>query len=184
MYTFISHLYFFPCFSRFKHERSLAVFIIRACICRAVFRAVVDVKGALAQTPPTHHANGDGSAILHTLSVSALEGNATAGGQILFFYTLIDARCRHTSSMICRVFLQYITCANHHTCGLDAVESATLLLVKEGVVVSQLNQLIQFLFRILLLQILQDADHLREKESSGLFAILCLNKHLWLNKHL
>lgn len=170
MYAWTSHhLYLFPGVSRFKHQRSLAVFIIRAGVGRAVFRTVVDVERALAQTPPTHHADGDGAAVLHALTVSALEGNATAGGQIVVFHHLVAARSGRASSVIRRVFLQHVTGTDHHTRGLDAVEGSTLLLVEEGVVVGQLHQLIQFLLRILLLQILQDTDHLREKDCDGLF---------------
>lgn len=45
-------------------------------------------------------------------------------------------------------------------CYLYAVESSALLLVQQGVVVSQLHQLIQLFVRILLLQLLQDTNDL------------------------
>lgn len=165
----MSHLDFLPGFSGFEHQRSLAVFIIGAGVGRAVFRTVVDVERAFAQTTPTHHADGDGAAVLHALTVSALEGNATARGQIVLLHGLVAARRRRAPRVIRRVFLQHVARADHHARGLDAVESSTLLLVEEGVVVGQLDQLIHFLIRILLLQILEDTDHLREKECDCVF---------------
>lgn len=53
-------------------------------------------------------------------------------------------------------------------CYLYAVEGSALLLVQQGVVVGQLDQLVQLFVRIFLLQFLQDTNHLEERAEDTL----------------
>lgn len=53
-------------------------------------------------------------------------------------------------------------------CHLYAVEGSALLLVQQCVVVGQLHKLVQLLVGIFLLQLLQDTNHLRDRQQDTL----------------
>lgn len=58
--------------------------------------------------------------------------------------------------------------AHVSVCNLDAVEGSALLLVQQCVVVGQLHQLVQLLVGIFLLQLLQDTNHLWDRQQDTL----------------